>query len=362
MHSAMSKPADSSNEDQHETEYRHLWGRRSGISDRRNDAMTPPGSSEVSDSQFLANERRKAADRRNSWRALPTDFENTRVVNDPKDRLIGELLREAKGWTEEQVQEVLAYQREHQLRFGVASIKLGLAHEKDVLHALARQFHYHYTPEGADSYNPELVVATDPFGEQAENFRELRSALIQGALEPDEDGRSPALAVVSADIGDGKSFVASNLAVAFSQMGKRTVLIDADMRTPRQHTVFGVDGKTGLSNVLAGRTKHQVVHRVASMPSLYIMPVGAVPPNPLELVQGAAFPLLIREMCSKFDHVIVDTPAIAHGADGRVVALACGAALAIGRKGKTSTPQLNSLVKRLSKGDMRMAGVILNEW
>jgi chain length determinant protein tyrosine kinase EpsG len=290
------------------------------------------------------------------------DFEETRLLNDPRDRLLGDLLREAEALNEEQVEAVLEYQREHDVRFGVAAIQLGYTTEKDVLFALARQFRYPYALEGSDNYNPELVMGTDPFGEQAESFRELRSQLLQGAMGMRTEGRRPALAVVSPNVGDGKTFFAANLATAFSQLGGRTVLIDADMRTPRQHTLFGVDGQMGLSNVLAGRTKKQVVHRVPGIPSLYVMPVGAVPPNPLELVQSMAFSLLVREMRHRFDYVIVDTPAATHGADCRVIAVKCGAALAIARQGRTKMPELNSLVSKLSKGSHRLAGIVMNEW
>lgn len=290
------------------------------------------------------------------------DFEQTRLLNDPRDRLIGELLREAQQLSDEQVDQILEYQQEHGVRFGVAAIRLGHATESNVLFALARQFHYPYAVEGSEAHNGELVVGTDPFGEQAERFRELRSQLIHGVLEPGADRRRPALAVVSPDVGDGKTFFAANLALAFSQLGGRTVIIDADLRTPRLHTLFGVDGSVGLSSVLAGRAKRQVVHRVPGIPSLYVMPAGAVPPNPLELVQGMPFSLLLREMTQKFEHVLVDTSAASHGADGRVAAIKCGAALAIGRQGKTRLPSLQELVVKLNRGATRMAGVVMNQW
>ncbi len=298
-----------------------------------------------------------------SGRRVPLDsFEETRMIDDPRDRLLGDLLREAKGLSGEQIDEVLGFQKEHGVRFGVAAVRMGLASEKDVLFALARQYRYPYAIEGSESYNPELVVGTDPFGDQAENFRELRSQLLHGVLEASSDGRRPALAVVSNDVGDGKSFFAANLAVAFSQLGGRTVLIDADMRTPRQHTIFGFESQSGLSDVLAGRTKQQVVHRVAGIPSLYVMPLGAVPPNPTELVQSISFGLLLREMTTKFDYVIVDTPAASHGTDGRVIAAKCGAAMAIGRIGTTKTPELKALLNKITKSRSRLAGVVMNQW
>jgi protein-tyrosine kinase len=293
----------------------------------------------------------------------PVDsFEETRMIDDPRDRLLGDLLREAKGLSGSQIDEVLGFQKEHNLRFGVAAVRMGLASEKDVLFALARQFRYPYAIEGSESYNAELVVGTDPFGEQAENFRELRSQLLHGVLKASSDGRRPALAVVSNDVADGKSFIAANLAVAFSQLGGRTLLIDADMRTPRQHSIFGFESSSGLSDVLAGRTKQQVIHRVAGIPSLYVMPLGAVPPNPAELVQSISFGLMLREMTSKFDYVIVDTPAATHGTDSRVIAAKCGAAMAIGRVGKTKTPELEALLTKIAKSRSKLAGVVMNEW
>jgi len=288
------------------------------------------------------------------------DFEET--VNTLQDQPIGAILRTQRGLSDEQVEQILLYQREHGVRFGEAAVALRLASQDDVLWALSQQFHYPFAPEGRPHHNSELVVAAHPFGDQAEAFRELRSQLMQGVLDTNADGPRRALAVVSPNTGDGKTFFAANLAAAFSQLGGRTLLVDADMRTPRQHALFGVDGSKGLSNVLAGRSESHVVHRVDDMPSLYVMPVGTVPPNPLELVQRPAFSLLLHELNNKFDYVLVDTPAAVHGADARVIAAKCGAALAIGRRGKTRMPDMHELVARLNKGPAKLAGVVMNEW
>jgi protein-tyrosine kinase len=279
-------------------------------------------------------------------------------VHDPA---IGEIIRQKQRLTDEQIKQILAYQREHGIRFGEAAVALGLASNEDVLRALSQQFHYPYTPGlGRPNANAELVMAANPFSDEAELFRELRSQLIMGVMGPESSRR--ALAVLSPNVGDGKSFVAANIAIAFSQLGGRTLLVDADMRTPRQHKVFGLGQTFGLSNLLSGRTEENSIHQVPDLPSLYLLPVGAVPPNPLELVQQPAFGLLITELLSKFDYVVVDTPAAAHGADARVVAAKCGAALLIGRKGKTRMPVLESLVKSLSKSPVKLAGVVMNEW
>src|SRR5882724_7981439 len=216
------------------------------------------------------------------------------------DRAIGDFIRQIRNLTDEQIQRIVAYQREHGLRFGESAIALKLASRDDVLWALSQQFHYPYAAREGGHFHEELVAAVDPFCDQAEAFRELRSQLMMGVMA--HDGQRRALAVLSPDSGDGKSFFASNMAITFSQLGGRTLLVDADMRTPRQHTLFNVANHSGLSSILSGRSDVDVIHQVQDLPSLYVLPVGTTPPNPLELVQRAAFGLLMQELLSKFDH------------------------------------------------------------
>ncbi len=287
--------------------------------------------------------------------AQPVEEARERVL----DRSIGDLIREARRLTDEQIEQILLYQREHGVRFGEAAIALQLATNDDVVWALAQQFHYPYAP-GEEVRNPELVVAADPFSDEAEVFRELRSQLLLGVMGPDEPRR--AIAVLSPNIGDGKTYVVSNLAVAFSQLGGRTLLIDADMRTPRQQDVFGIGpGRPGLSGILSGRAEQNVIQQVPELPSLFLLPAGAVPPNPLELVQRPAFGLLVHELLSKFEYVLVDTPAAEHGADARVIAAKCGAALVIGRKDRSRMDVMDRLLSGIGKTPAKVAGVVMNE-
>jgi len=276
------------------------------------------------------------------------------------DRAIGDILMQAQRMTQEQVDLVLKHQAEQGTHFGEAAIALKFVSSDDVLWALSQQFHYPFAPNGGTEFHDDLVAGIDPFSEHAELFRELRTNLLHGAMHPDLPRR--ALAIISPNIGDGKSFVAANLAVTFSQLGGRTLLVDADMRTPRQHAIFKTPGHHGLSNLLSGRSEANVIKQIAGLPSLFVLPVGAVPPNPLELVQRPAFALLLQELLTKFDYLLVDTPAAQHGADARVVAGRCGAALAVGRIGKTKVPAMESLLKSMGKTTVRSAGVLLNEY
>jgi protein-tyrosine kinase len=275
------------------------------------------------------------------------------------DRAIGDIIAEANKLTAEQVERILAHQKTHGLRFGEAAVSLGLAKGEDVLWALSQQFHYPYAAGGGPAPSDELVLAAKPFSDQAEAFRVLRSQINMKLYSADTPRR--ALAVISANDGDGKTFFAANLAIAFSQLGGRTLLVDADMRSPRQHQVFGLDNGSGLSGILSGRSEKNVIRPVRDLPSLFVMPVGTLPPNPTELVERPAFALLMRELVAKFDHVIVDTPAAVHGADYAVIAARCGAALALARKGETRVAALQELVGALSNTPTELAGVVMNE-
>jgi protein-tyrosine kinase len=153
-----------------------------------------------------------------------------------------------------------------------------------------------------------------------------------------------ALAIISPEPGDGKTYCAANLAVTLAQLGGRTLLVDADMRGPRVHELFAMDNRAGLSGILCGRTDTQAIRAVPGVPTLFVLPVGTVPPNPLELVERPAFGLLMRELTAKFDHVVVDTPAAVYGADCAVIAARCGSALVIARKNASRVGSLQDLV------------------
>ena len=134
-------------------------------------------------------------------------------------RPIGDLIREIRPLSDAQFERILAHHRERGTRFGEAAIALKLATKDDVLWALSQQFRYPYVFEGARSCSRELAVAVEPFGAQAEAFRELRSQLLSGPLAQGVSRR--AIAIVSAASGDGKTYFAANMAIALSQLGGR---------------------------------------------------------------------------------------------------------------------------------------------
>lgn len=275
-----------------------------------------------------------------------------------QDRPIGELIRETKQLDDEQLEEILQYQRAHAVRFGEAAVALGYASDADVVYALSRQFRYPYLSDERRTLTAELVAASQPFSRQAESFRAIRSQLMMRCFNPSEPKR--ALAIVSPDSGDGKTFFTANIGVVLSQLGGRTLVLDADLRGPRMHEVFGIPNHTGLSAVLSGRQEENVIFQAPDMPSLFVMPVGVMPPNPLELVERPAFRLLLAELLRKFDHVVVDTPAACFGTDAAVIAARCGAALLIGRKDRSRMGALDALAAHVAASNAKVAGVIVN--
>jgi protein-tyrosine kinase len=289
--------------------------------------------------------------------APPAQDDNPDTVM--QERSIGDIIAALRNLTAEQVEKVLAHQRSHSLRFGESAVALGYASREDVLFALSQQFHYPYAPEEQRKASPELVALNEPFSPRAESFRAMRSQLMMRVFTEGEV--HPAVAVISPDGGDGRTYCAANLAITLAQLGGRTLLVDADMRSPRQHEVFRLKNQSGLSGILSGRADKQVIQQVPGITSLFVLPVGTTPPNPLELVERQAFGLLMRELMSKFDHVIVDTPAASQGADASVISARCGAALVIARRNVARVSALHDLVASLSGSPARLVGAVMND-
>ena len=276
------------------------------------------------------------------------------------DSSMGALLLDSGKLTPESAERVLRMQKDLGIRFGEAAVALGYANAEDVLEALSKQFHYPYAPNERKVRSPELVALNTPFSSQAEVFRGIRSQIMMRLYREGEPRR--ALAIISPDTLDGKSYFTANLAVTLAQLGGRTLLVDADLRRPRQHEIFDVQNQAGLSSILSGRSEPRVIQQVEGMNSLFVLPVGAVPPNPVELLERPAFGMLMRELAGKFDHVIVDTSAGQYGADAAIVAARCGAALVLARQNQSRVVALQELTDSLDGVATTLIGTVMNQY
>ncbi len=273
-------------------------------------------------------------------------------------RGMGQILVESGRISAADVERILAFQQGSRSRFGEAGRALGLMTEDDLRFALSVQFDYPYL--GADSgLSRELVAAYQPQSAQVEELRALRSQLMLRwfGTEPDRH----LLAVVSADRGEGRSFLAANLAIVFSQLGERTLLIDADLRTPRQSQLFDLGKQAGLSDMLAGRAGLQAVVNITALRDLAVLPAGTLPPNPQELLARPQFDKLLQVFAEDYDVIILDTSAASDCADAHTVAVRAGAALLVARQGMSSMPKLSQLTRSLRDFGVGVLGSVLNE-
>jgi protein-tyrosine kinase len=281
-------------------------------------------------------------------------------VQEGKNTAIGQLIKNNNNLTPDQLKEILDFQKQNNIKFGESAVKLGYASDSDVVFALSQQFNYPYTPENTATIHSELISASQPFGKQAEAFRAIRSQLMMRVFSPQEPKR--ALAITSPGHGEGRTFLTANLGIVLAQLGGRTLIVDGNLRNPRLHELFSIPNTSGLTGVLSGRQEENVIYQAADIPSLFVMPVGITPPNPLELLERPAFRLLISELLRKFDHVLIDTPAGSVGSDAFVIAARSGAALTLARRHRTGTEDLANFTSQLKETSAKLTGVIVNEF
>ena len=276
------------------------------------------------------------------------------------DHLIGGILIDAGRLKLEDAERILHLQREQGLLFGDAALKLGLLTEADIQFALSRQFNYPYVVRGESKVSEDLIAAYARAGPQLEALRALRSQLMLRWF--DNDPTRKALAIVSGERREGRSYIAANLAVVFSQLGQHTLLIDADMRNPSQHNLFGIDNSGGLSEALSGRGGPVTIRHISGLPELWVLPSGASPPNPLELLARPRFPQLLAELGQKFDVILLDSPAATDYADAQTLAVRAGAALIVARKNATRMWQVRGVSASVAQGNATIVGTVLNDF
>ncbi len=270
---------------------------------------------------------------------------------------MGALLVQAGRLSADDAERVFQHQDKTGQLYGEAGIELGLLRGEDVRFALAMQFG-HLLPQRDAGLASELVAAWEPDSPAVEHLRSLRSQLMLRWFE--NDARHAALAVVSPGPGEGRSWITANLGTLFAQLGLRTLLIDADLRKPRLHRLFGRPGRVGLSAVLAGRVGTEAILEVEAVPGLSLLPAGITPPNPQELLARDRLQRLLSSLRSSYDVVLADTPAFGVCADAATVAARAGAALVVARRDASAMTSLAALTRTLREFEITVVGAVLN--
>jgi protein-tyrosine kinase len=275
-----------------------------------------------------------------------------------RDNRIGDILSGDGKLAGADIERVMELQKIEGLRFGEAALALGLISASDLHCAIAKQYDLPHLLPGNENIGSELVVAQEPFHPRAEEVRALRTQLSMRWSKAGVKHR--VLAIVSPGPTEGRSYAAANLALAFAQLGERTLLIDADLRAPRQHRIFNVPDRLGLSAVLSGRAGGGAVMPVPEFGALSLLPAGARPPNPQELLSRPALAVLLHELRGVFDVVLLDTPPAKMYADAQAVAFQAGSAMVLARKNVTHLEDTRSVIRELSDMGTRVVGTVFN--
>ena len=212
--------------------------------------------------------------------------------------------------------------------------------------------------DGGNSGPIELLAATQPRSMIAEAFRSIRTALAFTRT----NSQCHQFIVTSALPSEGKTLVSVNVALALAKTGKKVVLIDADLRRPRVHKVFGIGHDKGLSNLLAGDEDYDVadVSVLTNFDNLIVISSGPVPPNPAELLGGARMGELLARLAGEFDYVIFDTPPTVNVTDAAVLAQRVSGALLVVRTFETDKNAVSRARDLLGSANARLLGVVLN--
>ena len=200
-----------------------------------------------------------------------------------------------------------------------------------------------------------MMISKDmPFAVK-EAYKAIRTNILHILKDKDKKWFS----VTSPCPGTGKTTVAVNLGISFAELGRKTVVIDADMRKPMIARMFQIRNKSGLSEFLNGDTENTGVTET-SYKNLYVITSGEIPDNPSELLSSERFGLLLDELSKEFDYIIVDTPPVGMVTDAAVISAAVSGTLLVIKQNYTDKERFDATVNALRKVDANILGYVLN--
>jgi protein-tyrosine kinase len=288
---------------------------------------------------------------------VPRTAEKLSEPTRDRGRALGEILVEQGRLNPNDIEEIQRFAAANGHRFGDAAQKLGLLTQRDVDLAIAQQYNYPIVPRGGShGVADDVIAAYMPQSEMIEPLRALRSQLNLRWTNGHK-----ILAVTSPERGEGRSWLSANLAAVFAQMGKRTLLIDSDMRHPTQHALFNLNNAVGLSALLTGRAGREIVCRIHPQLRLFVLPAGTLPPNPQELLGRPVFDLVLGLFAEQYDFVIVDTPAASEVADAQIISARADGAIVIARRNHSRQALLRTTMRNLTECGVNVIGSVLTD-
>jgi receptor protein-tyrosine kinase len=205
---------------------------------------------------------------------------------------------------------------------------------------------------------PSLILIRDPDNAYSEQIRALRTELLL-LNGPSRSGNL--IGILSPCQGEGRTQLCAELAIAFSQLGQRTLLVDADLRRPRVHALFESDNTVGLGPALASGGVPQLMG-VEKLPHLSVLIAGLSVPNPLELLTNGHFQRQMSDWRKKYNTIIIDTPPITEFADGLAIASFADQVVIVGRSGSTPHKNMKEMLRRMGGTQSRIVGAVINSF
>ena len=213
------------------------------------------------------------------------------------------------------------------------------------------------TNEALAENRQRLLTNETPFAVR-EAYVKLRTGLMF-CMTADKERSCTTFAVTSANPSEGKSLTAANIAVSYAMLGKRVILVDADMRKPMQRRLWGVERSAGLCDFLAKISKLELT-KVNELP-LWIACTGTIPPNPSELLSSDRMKRFVEECARIYDYVIIDTPPINTVADAQIMSAYVDGVVIVAKSGTTTSYELNSAIEAVRRAGGNLCGVVLND-
>jgi capsular exopolysaccharide synthesis family protein len=210
---------------------------------------------------------------------------------------------------------------------------------------------------GRNDAQRDLFVHQHPKSVPAECLRSIRTNLV--FMSPEKPLRI--ILVTSSGPGEGKTTTAVSLAQIMADGGNRVLLIDADMRRPRVHQIFGLSKESGLSSLILGEGDLGEVVHDSGIANLSVLPCGPIPPNPSELLHTAAFSALLAKLAARYDRVIIDSPPAGVVSDALVISTHVDGTALVLKAGRTSRDAAARTVRALQDVNARVFGAVLND-
>lgn len=207
--------------------------------------------------------------------------------------------------------------------------------------------------------NNSLIADINPSSHISESFRSLRTYIRQLAVMQGTGGK--VLLFTSAEGGEGKTTMLSNLAVSFVQDGKKVAVVDCNLRHPGLHTVFGIEGSEGLAAYLSGQEESDQISVLGTLANLSVIPAGRSHVSPPDLLGNAKMTILLDELRASYDLVLLDSPPAIDYSDARILAPLVDGVILVARHGKSKRESLRKVKVLLEQTGSKILGIAMNQ-